>query len=104
LTSCYAVCRVHEWEVTDRDGNKGEDVKDGNVETLKEDRIISKSECRKVLGGVSDSTIWRLEHQGDFPKRVRVAPGTAGWRMSEVQQWIAKLGREESEKGGNEQK
>jgi len=37
---------------------------------------------------VSKTTIWRLERQGRFPKRIRISPRRVGWLQSEVDAWI----------------
>lgn len=56
--------------------------------------------CRKpeVLArvGVSDSTLWRMERDGKFPKRRTIGAGVAGWLSNEIDDWFAKL--EESSK------
>jgi predicted DNA-binding transcriptional regulator AlpA len=36
-------------------------------------------------------TIIRLIHQGEFPPPVQIHRGRVGWRMSDVQRWIAGL-------------
>jgi prophage regulatory protein len=39
--------------------------------------------------GLSDTTLWRLERKGLFPKRIRITEsGMIGWLESEVQAWI----------------
>jgi len=50
------------------------------------------------MTGLSRSTIWRLEHQGDFPKRLQISPRSIGWKRSEIEGWIAE--REEAGTGG----
>lgn len=37
---------------------------------------------------LSDTTIWRLEKAGKFPKRRQLSPGRVGWLASEVDAWI----------------
>lgn len=39
--------------------------------------------------GLSRTTIWRLERDGKFPKRVRLSAGAVGYRRSEVEAWQA---------------
>jgi prophage regulatory protein len=41
-----------------------------------------------VLTGLSASTIYRLEKRGQFPRRIRLAPNSVGWRLKSVQSWI----------------
>ena len=38
--------------------------------------------------GLSRSTIWRLESQGEFPKRRQLGPGAVGWLEEEVEKWM----------------
>jgi prophage regulatory protein len=43
--------------------------------------------------GLSRSTIWRLERQGDFPKHRRISANAVAWVEGEVMGWIhAKVG------------
>lgn len=39
--------------------------------------------------GVSDTTLWRLERRGDFPKSIRISPGAVAWREHDIEAWIA---------------
>lgn len=45
----------------------------------------------KLKTQLSRSSIYRLEAQGQFPKRVRLCPGGAatGWYENEVDEWLA---------------
>ena len=38
--------------------------------------------------GLSDTTLWRLERAGRFPRSIRISQGTVGWRESDVEDWI----------------
>jgi predicted DNA-binding transcriptional regulator AlpA len=38
--------------------------------------------------GLSRTTLWRLERQGEFPARVRLGLNSIGWREDEVEHWI----------------
>ncbi len=51
------------------------------------DRFVSEAEC-KQLSALSRTTRWRLERQGLFPARRRIAPNRVGWRLSEVLAWL----------------
>jgi len=50
-------------------------------------RIIRKPE---LLGrvGLSDTTIWRLERDGKFPKRILLGGNSVGWLNEEVDAWV----------------
>jgi prophage regulatory protein len=42
------------------------------------------------MTSLSRVTIWRLERDGKFPKRVQLSPRRVGWREDEIQEWISK--------------
>ncbi|ORJ57476.1 helix-turn-helix transcriptional regulator [Geothermobacter hydrogeniphilus] len=42
----------------------------------------------KELTGLSPSTVWRLEQQGQFPKRRKIGPGCTGWLYEEVLEFL----------------
>ena len=50
-------------------------------------RVIRKPELLNAIG-LSDPTVWRLERQGRFPKRIRLGGSSVGWIESEVQAWL----------------
>lgn len=52
----------------------------------------------KRLSGLSRSTIYRLEAQGDFPARVRLSERATAWRSTEVFSWLAARPRAASER------
>ena len=39
--------------------------------------------------GLSDTTIWRLERAGKFPRSIRISPGAVVWREADIEAWIA---------------
>lgn len=51
-------------------------------------RIITKKELRQIVP-YSAQHILRLEKQGTFPKRIVIGPGRVGWRLSDVEGWLA---------------
>jgi prophage regulatory protein len=51
-------------------------------------RIIRKPELLNMVG-LSDPTIWRMEKDGNFPKRLRLGGNSCGWLESEVMGWLA---------------
>jgi prophage regulatory protein len=53
-------------------------------------RIIRKPEMLARVG-VSDTTLWRMERDGKFPKRRTIGAGIAGWISTEVDEWFEKL-------------
>jgi prophage regulatory protein len=40
------------------------------------------------LTGLSRSTIWRLEHAGAFPRRIRISLNVVAWLENDVVAWI----------------
>ncbi len=51
------------------------------------ERIIRSREVTKMTG-LSRTTLWRKEQDGDFPKRVSLGVGSVGWKLSEVEEWV----------------
>lgn len=51
-------------------------------------RIIRKPELLNMIG-LSDPTVWRMEKDGNFPKRLRLGGNSCGWLLSEVTGWLA---------------
>ena len=56
------------------------------------DRIIRSKETKSITG-LSNTTIWRMEKAGNFPKRRQVSPGAVGWLLSEVLSWMDETAR-----------
>jgi prophage regulatory protein len=51
------------------------------------DRILRERDVR-VITGLSRTTRWRLEREGQFPRKRRLSVGAVGWLESEVLAWI----------------
>jgi prophage regulatory protein len=49
--------------------------------------FIRRTQLREIVG-ISASTAWRLEQEGKFPKRCKVAPSTVGWLYSEIEFYL----------------
>lgn len=56
--------------------------------TANRQRIIRKPELLNMIG-LSDPTIWRMEKDGLFPKRLRLGGNSCGWLEAEVNSWLA---------------
>lgn len=54
-----------------------------NTRTEAPPLFIRRNQLKQITG-LSQSTIWRLESEGKFPKRRKVGPGCVGWLYSEV--------------------
>ncbi|MGH8627597.1 MAG: helix-turn-helix transcriptional regulator [Gammaproteobacteria bacterium] len=55
-------------------------------------RIIRLREVRDRTG-LSESTIYRQEKAGKFPKRVQLGPQSIGWFEDEIDQYLENLAR-----------
>lgn len=53
-------------------------------------KLLSKKEVRERVK-YSFAHIDRLEHEGRFPKRVRLGPQRVAWLESEINEWISAL-------------
>lgn len=58
-----------------------------NKQAVQRPRIIRKPELLNIVG-LSDPTIWRMEREGTFPKRLRLGGNSCGWLESEVTGWL----------------
>jgi len=56
-------------------------------------RVLRKRDMRDKLG-LSDVTVWRMERDGNFPKRINIGPNSVGWIESEVDDWIERKAAE----------
>ena len=52
-----------------------------------EDRLIGQAELLDLVS-FSQTTLARLEKQGQFPARMRFGDRRVGWSFREVQKWI----------------
>lgn len=51
------------------------------------ERLIRKPELLSMIG-LSDTTVWRMERDGRFPKRLRIGGNSVGWLESEITSWL----------------
>jgi prophage regulatory protein len=51
------------------------------------DRIVRERECKR-LTGLSRTTRWRKEKQGEFPLRRQLGDNSVGWVLSELLEWL----------------
>ena len=49
-------------------------------------KIIDKKEVREATG-LSNVTVWRMERNGNFPKRVQLSSNRTAWFADEVEAW-----------------
>ena len=50
--------------------------------------LLSFDDLQRIVP-LSRTTIWRLERQGEFPRRMRISTNRVGWLLSDVEEWIA---------------
>ena len=50
------------------------------------DRFVREAERREITG-VSRSTWWRWETEGQVPRRRILGPNAKGWLLSELLEW-----------------
>lgn len=51
------------------------------------DEILREPKLLKMIG-LSRSTVYRLEKENKFPKRIKISERAVGWLGSQVQLWI----------------
>ncbi len=56
--------------------------------TIKHKKIIRKPATQEKTG-LSDTTIWRLENEGKFPKRIKITNKIVGWYEDQIDEWIS---------------
>ena len=62
-------------------------VGDGELEDDLPDRFLRDREVEHIVG-LSRTTIWRLERQGLFPKKVKLSPNRRGRSERQVRRWM----------------
>lgn len=67
---------------------------EGNVERSEilkmygESERLVREEERKRITGLSRSTVWRLEREGNFPQRRLAGKNSCGWLLSDLLLWM----------------
>ena len=51
------------------------------------ERLLRRRKVEKITG-LSRSTIYRLMQESDFPRPVRIGPGSVRWKVSDIKAWI----------------
>jgi prophage regulatory protein len=52
------------------------------------ERLLRDDEVRAITG-LSRTVRWRLARQGKFPKPIAITNRLHGWKLSDIQRWIA---------------
>ena len=50
-------------------------------------KVFFTAEEVRGVTGLSRTTVWRMEAQGDFPRRRQITTKRVGWLVSEVEKW-----------------
>jgi len=50
--------------------------------------IVKRSEVARMTG-LSSTTLWRIEKDGEFPSRIHLTKNRVGWRRTEIETWLA---------------
>lgn len=53
-----------------------------------EDALLRLPDVRRATS-LGKSTIYRLEKAGQFPQKIAITQGSVGWRLSDINAWIA---------------
>jgi len=51
-------------------------------------KLLRLSAVQEITGGLSRSTIWRLERAGLFPKRRTLSTKIIAWNETEIDDWV----------------
>ena len=54
------------------------------------DIMLSKKQVMKITG-LSDSTLFRQEQAGTFPRRIAIAKGRVAWSQREIVEWLERV-------------
>jgi predicted DNA-binding transcriptional regulator AlpA len=56
-------------------------------QTEPHDELMSPAQVQRECGGLSQSSRWRMERRGDFPKRIQLTTGRTAYIRSEIEAW-----------------
>lgn len=56
-------------------------------EPMAETRVLRWPQVQRLVG-LSKSTVWRMERDGNFPRRRQLAVRAVGWDAREVENWM----------------
>jgi prophage regulatory protein len=60
-------------------------------------RFVRKSELRQIVP-LADTTIYELERNNDFPRRILLTPRVPVWDLAEIEAWVEQR-RKDTETG-----
>ena len=51
------------------------------------DSLVRWRQVHQIVG-ISRTSVWRLEREGQFPKRRHISKRAVGWSEKEIQKWL----------------
>lgn len=60
----------------------------GAAVAVQQERFVRFGAVAEMIG-LSRSTIWRMEQEGKFPKRVQLGSKSVAWRLSDLIRWMS---------------
>lgn len=58
-----------------------------NTQYIEENMLLSKKTVFAMVG-LSDTTIWRMERRGEFPRRKQLSKNRVAWSRKDIIDWI----------------
>lgn len=58
-----------------------------NTQYIEENMLLSKKTVFAMVG-LSDTTIWRMERRGEFPRRKQLSKNRVAWVRKDIIDWI----------------
>ena len=58
------------------------------MDILEQRRILRLREICEITG-LGRSTVYKMVADGGFPKPVRLGPRSSGWRLIDIDEWLA---------------
>ena len=55
------------------------------------DHHSAKADRASASQGISDTTLWRLERSGNFPRSIQISPGRVGYRESDIERGLSRV-------------
>lgn len=52
------------------------------------DQLLRLDDVRRLLGGVSKTTVYDWQRRHNFPRGIHIGENTVAWRAEQVRRWI----------------
>lgn len=63
-------------------------MKSTNEKQNERPKLIRAVPLRKMLGGISYTTLWRWVKKRNFPKPIKIGEKCVAWHLDEVDDWL----------------